>query len=85
MVTTFALKLAKLMWFMLLVCVGAVGIDPAKFISLETAQRFALWTEGNVNQENFDNLWVLAWIGCSLGFAIVGYQLTMIIIRKMRR
>lgn len=85
MAITFALRIAYLVWFVLLCYIGARLIDPAKFISLETTQHFAEWMDGNVSQENFDDLWVLAWVICSLAFAMVGYIATIRIIRKIRR
>ncbi|QCT22498.1 hypothetical protein FEM41_24070 [Jejubacter calystegiae] len=85
MVTTLARKLSKILWFAALFYLGLRLIDPAKFISLHTTQRFALWAEGSVSQENFDDLWVLAWVVCSFLFATVGYLALMWTIRKVRR
>lgn len=85
MAITLARRVAKLVWFALLLYIGARIINPAVFISLEATQQFALWAEGNVSQENFDDLWVLAWVVCSFTFAVIGYIITMQFIRKMRR
>lgn len=85
MVITFVHRAAKLFWFALLCYSGARFTDPAEFISLETTQRFAKWAEGSVNQENFDDLWVLIWVMFSLMFAVAGYIATMQILRKLRR
>ncbi|MFG6654878.1 hypothetical protein ACG0Z5_10450 [Scandinavium sp. M-37] len=85
MAITLARRIAKIVWFVLLFCLGARLIDPAAFISLDTTQRFAEWVHGYSSQENFDDLWVLAWVVCSLVFAIVGYLVSMLIIRKVRR
>lgn len=85
MAITFARRVVHLVWFGLLCYIGARLIDPAKFISLETTQHFAEWLDGNVSQENFDDLWVLAWVACSLLFATVCYIATIQIIRKIRQ
>lgn len=85
MATTFARRVVHLIWFALLCYIGARLIDPATFISLETTQCFAEWLNGNVSQENFDDLWVLAWVVCTLIFATVGYMITIQIIRKIFR
>jgi len=76
---------AKSALLVLLFCTGAMLIDPATFISLDTANSFAEWTYGDVNQENFDELWVLTWIACSMLFSLAGYFLIIRIARKMRR
>ncbi|MGK7247437.1 hypothetical protein ACSPAH_23340 [Buttiauxella agrestis] len=85
MAITLARKLTKICWFIALFWLGTRLIYPESFISLETTRSFALWAEGNVSQENFDDLWVLAWVVCSFLFAVMGYLLSMWIIRKVRR
>lgn len=77
-------RLAKIIWFMLLFCLGARLIDPATFISLDTTEHFARWLYGYSSQENFDDLWVLLWVVCSLAFAIASYLITILIVRKLR-
>jgi len=85
MATTLVRRLAKTAWFIMLFWVGTRLIYPESFISLETSRSFALWAEGSVSQENFDDLWVLAWVVCSFAFAVAGYLASMWAIRKMRR
>lgn len=85
MAITLARKLMKTGWFIALFWLGTRLIYPESFISLETTRSFAQWAEGSVNQENFDDLWVLSWVVCSFAFAVVGYLLSMWIIRKVRR
>jgi hypothetical protein len=80
-----ARRMAKIFWFVALFWIGTRLIYPESFISLETSRSFALWAEGSVSQENFDDLWVLAWIACSFLFAMMGYLTSMWVIRKMRR
>lgn len=84
MAITLARRFAKIAWFVLLFCLGTRLIDPASFISLETTQRFAVWLHGYSSQENFDDLWVLTWLVCSLVFASISYIVTIKIIRKVR-
>jgi len=78
-------RLAELTWFILLFCASAWCIDPKIFISLHATQRFAVWVYGYSSQENFDDLWVLAWIVCSLAFAIFGCFITRRIMQIVRR
>lgn len=85
MATTLVRRLVKIAWFMLLFCLGARIIDPAKFIDLATTQRFSQWLYGYSSQENFDDLWVMMWIICSLLFAIIIYYITPLLVKKVRR
>lgn len=85
MAITLARRLAKVTWFIGLFYIGLRIICPEKFISLYTSERFAQWVYGYSSQENFDDLWVLTWLVCSFTFAVVGYLLSMKIIRKVRR
>ncbi|MBV8042581.1 hypothetical protein [Pluralibacter sp.] len=82
---TLARWLVKIGWFLGLLYIGLRIISPEKFISLYTSERFAQWVHGYSSQENFDDLWVLTWVVSSLAFAVVGYLLSMWIIRKVRR
>lgn len=79
--------MAKTAWFVGLFYIGlrVIVFYPEKFISLYASERFAKWVYGYSSQENFDDLWVLTWVVCSFAFAVVGYLLTMWIIRKLRR
>ncbi|GAL57717.1 hypothetical protein EV102420_08_01800 [Pseudescherichia vulneris NBRC 102420] len=74
--------IAKVGLFIVLFCLGARLIDPATFISLDATSAFAQWIYGNVNQENFDDLWVLSWVVFSFIFAMVFYKVTMLLINK---
>ncbi|MDW8845382.1 hypothetical protein SD961_05645 [Erwinia sp. MMLR14_017] len=85
MAITFARRLDKIAWFAVLFYIGTRFIYPVKFISLYTSERFAQWVHGYSSQENFDDLWVLTWVVCSLVFAVVGYLTSMWGIRKVRR
>ena len=78
-------SIAKIGLFIVLFCLGARLIDPATFISLDTTSAFAQWIYGNVNQENFDDLWVLSWVVFSFIFAIVFYKVMMLILKKVRQ
>lgn len=75
-------SIAKIGLFIVLFCLGARLIDPATFISLDATSAFAQWIYGNVNQENFDDLWVLSWVVFSIIFAIVFYKVIMLLINK---
>ncbi len=75
-------SIAKIGLFIVLFCLGARLIDPATFISLDATSAFAQWIYGNVNQENFDDLWVLSWVVFSIIFAIVLYKVIMLLINK---
>jgi len=75
-------SIAKIGLFIVLFCLGARLIDPATFISLDATSAFAQWIYGNVNQENFDDLWVLSWVVFSFIFAIVFYKAMMLILKK---
>ncbi len=77
-----ARSIAKIGLFIVLFCLGALLIDPATFISLDATSAFAQWIYGNVNQENFDDLWVLSWVVFSFIFAIVFYKVIMLLINK---
>ncbi len=77
-----ARSIAKIGLFIVLFCFGAWLIDPATFISLDATSAFAQWIYGNVNQENFDDLWVLSWVVFSFIFAIVFYKVIMLLINK---
>lgn len=85
MAITLARRLVKTAWFAALVWFGSCLIYPESFISLHTSERFAQWVHGYSSQENFDDLWVLTWVTGSFAFAVVGYLLSMWIVRKMRR
>lgn len=85
MAITLARRLAKIAWFIGLCYSGLHVIYPETFISLYTSERFAQWVYGYSSQENFDDLWVLTWMGGAFAFAVVGYLLSMWIIRKVRR
>lgn len=85
MATTLASNVLKIAWFILLFCSGASLIDPSHFIRLDTAEHFATWVYGYSSQENFDDLWVLAWMVCSLVFAVTGYVISLWLVRKLRR
>ncbi len=78
----FARSIAKIGLFIVLFCLGAWLIDPATFISVDATSAFAQWIYGNVNQENFDDLWVLSWVVFSFIFAIVFYKVIMLLINK---
>lgn len=84
MAITFARRLGKVIWFIGLYYIGLRIISPEKFISLYTSERFARWVYGYSSQENFDDLWVLTWLCISFVFAVLGYLLTMWILRKVR-
>ena len=71
--------------FIVLFCLGAWLIDPATFISLDATSAFAQWIYGNVNQENFDDLWVLSWVVFSFIFAILFYKILILILKKVRQ
>lgn len=75
-------SIAKIGLFIVLFCLGARLIDPATFISLDATSAFAQWIYGNVNQENFDDLWVLSWVVFSIVFAIFFYKVIMLLINK---
>ena len=75
-------SIAKIGLFIVLFCLGARLIDPATFISLDATSAFAQWIYGNVNQENFDDLWVLSWVVFSIIFAIFFYKVIMLLINK---
>ena len=85
MAITLARRLAKIAWLIGLFYIGLRIIYPEKFISLYASERFAQWVYGYSSQENFDDLLVLTWVVCSFAFAVVGYMLSMGIIRKVRR
>ncbi len=85
MATTRAYNVLKIVLFILLFCSGASLIDPSHFISLDTAERFATYVYGYSSQENFDDLWVLIWIVCSIAFAVAGYIIILWLLRKLRR
>lgn len=85
MATILAIRLAKTVWFTALFLLGTRLIYPESFVSLYTSERFARWVHGYSSQENFDDLWVLTWLIGSFAFAVVGYQLSMWTIRKVRR
>lgn len=85
MAITLVRRLAKIAFFTMLFYIGTRFIYPEKFISLYTSERFAQWVYGYSSQENFDDLWVLAWVVCSLVFAVVGYLTLMWVIQKVRR
>jgi len=76
-------SIAKIGLFIVLFCLGAWLIDPATFISLDATSAFSQWIYGNVNQENFDDLWVLSWVVFSFIFAIVLYKTFIFIIKKL--
>ena len=76
-------SIAKIGLFIVLFCLGARLIDPAMFISLDATSAFAQWIYGNVNQENFDDLWVLSWVVFSFIFAIVFYKIFMLIFKRL--
>jgi len=78
-------SIVKIGIFIVLFCLGAKLIDPATFISLDATSAFAQWIYGNVNQENFDDLWVLSWVVFSFIFAIVFYKVMMLILKKVRQ
>jgi len=75
-------SIAKIWIFIVLFCLGARLIDPATFISLDATSAFAQWIYGSVNQENFDDLWVLSWIVLSFIFAIFFYKILMLVLKK---
>lgn len=75
-------SIAKIGLFIVLFCLGARLIDPATFITLDATSAFAQWIYGNVNQENFDDLWVLSWVVFSFIFAMVFYKVIMLLIHK---
>lgn len=77
-----ARSIAKIGLFIVLFCLGARLIDPATFISLDATSAFAQWIYGNVNQENFDDLWVLSWLVFSFIFAMVFYKVIMLLLNK---
>ncbi len=77
-----ARSIAKIGLFIVLFCLGAWLIDPATFITLDATSAFAQWIYGNVNQENFDDLWVLSWVVFSFIFAMVLYKVTMLLLNK---
>ena len=81
----FVRSLGKIIFFFAMFCLGARLIDPATFISLHTTSAFSEWIYGNVNQENFDDLWVIIWILCSFIFAVISYKIAILIIHKMRQ
>ena len=74
--------IVRVVLFIVLFCLGAWLIDPAIFISLDATSAFAQWIYGNVNQENFDDLWVLSWVVFSIIFAIFFYKVIMLLINK---
>jgi len=76
-------SITKIGLFIVLFCLGAWLIDPATFISLDATSAFAQWIYGNVNQENFDDLWVLSWVVFSFIFAIVFYKIFMLIFKRL--
>ncbi len=75
-------SIAKIGFFIVLFCLGAWLIDPVTFITLDATSAFAQWIYGNVNQENFDDLWVMSWVVFSFIFAIVFYKVIMLLINK---
>lgn len=75
-------SIAKIGLFIVLFCLGARLIDPPTFISVDATSAFAQWIYGNVNQENFDDLWVLAWVVFSFIFAMVFYKVIMLLLNK---
>lgn len=85
MAITLVRRLAKIACFAMLFYIGTRLIYPEKFISLYTSERFAQWVHGYSSQENYDDLWVLAWVVCSFVFAVVGYLALMWVIQKVRR
>jgi len=76
-------SIAKIGLFIVLFCLGARLIDPPTFISVDATSAFAQWIYGNVNQENFDDLWVLAWVVFSFIFAIVCYKTFIFIFKRL--
>lgn len=80
-----AMKLGKLALFFVLLYLAALEINPESFISLEASESFAQRADGFVSQENFDDLWVLTWVVCSVLSAVVGYVVIMKSIKKIRR
>lgn len=79
-----AMKLAKVALFFALIYLAAMAISPESFISLDASESFAKWEDGFVSQENFDDLWVLIWVVCSVLTAVVGYIVIMKLIKKIR-
>ncbi|WP_238082921.1 MULTISPECIES: hypothetical protein [Pseudescherichia] len=77
--------IVRVVLFIVLFCLGAWLIDPAIFISLDATSAFAQWIYGNVNQENFDDLWVLSWVVFSFIFAILFYKMLILILKKVRQ
>ncbi|KGT92908.1 hypothetical protein NG99_13330 [Erwinia typographi] len=82
---TLARRFARMAIFIALFCLGARIIDPSTFISLELTEAYAQWQDGYVSQENFEDLWVIAWLLSSLIFAIIGDVLIIRIARRVRR
>lgn len=81
---TLARRTAKIALFIFLFCLSARFIDPATFLSLDTSENFALWKDGIVSQENYDDLLVLTWVACSFISAIVGCIVILKLIKKVR-
>lgn len=68
--------------FIALFCVFASVIDASKFISLDTANNFAVRLHGHASQENYDDLWFYTDVVSSLLCATLVYQF---VIRVGRR
>ncbi|OUI86827.1 hypothetical protein HK11_12585 [Acetobacter sp. DmW_043] len=75
MVTTISRKSLNLFIFFVFLYIGLRLIDPAKFISVEYANKFAIWKDGYVGGENYDDLWVILWVVFSFIFAVIFYKI----------
>ncbi|MBF4662488.1 hypothetical protein HIJ87_11285 [Cronobacter malonaticus] len=80
---TLARRAAKTLLFIALFCVFARVIDASRFISLETANAFARWLHGSVNQENYDDLWFFTDLIASALCAFIAWRAIMSVWRKI--
>lgn len=78
-----ARRSAKTGLFIVLFCLFARLIDSSKFISLNTANRFAAWLHGSAGQENFDDLWFFSDVLLTLLAAFVAYNVVVALCRKV--
>lgn len=77
-------RLSKIVLFVTLFYLFARLLDSSKFISLDTADSFARWLHGNVNQENFDDLWFFTNVGLSLLSTVVAWYIVIKLVNKWR-
>lgn len=78
-------RVAKTVLFIALFCLFARFIDSSQFISLDTANQFAVWMDGHASQENYDDLWFYTDVLSSLACAIVAYNVVIISGRRLRK